>query len=119
MNSIARLPHQVQTLYKEGCKHRDKLLALISSWPLGEYSKVIAFKDIESSFRENLNSSLIDILGWINTLWLEVFQGSVINQDHVMSIWRRLEKKIAGAEYIDAIESDVKDEIGKALSLIL
>ena len=119
MNPFDKLPPHIKALYKEGCRHRDNLLMLLNTWPVGEYSKVIAFKDIDSGFREKINDSLIDILGWINTLWLELFQGSVINQDHVMSIWARLEKKIADAEYIDVIQSDIKGEIEKALSLIL
>ena len=104
MNSFERLPHHIQTLYREGCSHRDNLLAIIDTWPLGELSQVIAFKDIDSGFRDRLKAALSGILAWINTSWLEVFQGTLISQEYLMNIWRELEETLKKAEYIDATQ---------------
>lgn len=111
-------PH-IQRLHDEGCKHKDNLLAILDVWPMGEYSKMIGYKNIDAGFKKTLNTSMTDIKRWVATIWKEVLHDSVYDQQYVTNILKGLEEKIREAEYVDTLKSDTEEIMEQALSLLM
>jgi hypothetical protein len=111
-------PH-IAALHKDGCKHRDKLLRIVDAWPIGEYSKMIAYKSVDGVFRESLNNSITDIKRWVATIWKAVLADSVYDKPYVTNIMRGLEERIKEAEYLDTLKSDINEVMDHALSVLI
>ena len=94
-------------------------MKILDGWPIGEYSKLIAYKRIDGNLKKSLNEALIDIRRWVNTVWQQLLRDSIYDQQYVTDIIRSLEEKVKGAEYADATKSDVEEIMEQALSLIV
>jgi hypothetical protein len=112
------LPPLIQKLYEDGYAHRDNLLTALDKWPVGELSKLIDFKVLDDSVKEEIREALIVINRWFHLLWAEIKQTSVYDQKHIADLLTRLEKKVKEAEYGNTVKSDVNEFMDEAFLLI-
>src|SRR5436853_5740381 len=110
------LPSHVKEIYDSGCRHRDALLTILGSWPVAEYSKLIAFRKIDGNLRNSIKETLITIRQWLNTAWVEILQDrSFSDRRYLTELFQSLEIKMKTAEYLDTLTSDVEELIDDAL----
>ena len=107
--TMEQLPPLVQKLYTDGQVHKECLLKAINDWPLGEYSKLISYKHIDSNMQEGINDALIRLTRWLHSLWGEIENHSIHDKQSIADLLVKLQLRIKEAEYPDAVTADVNE----------
>ena len=113
--SAKHFPKHLQDLYRHGEKCRSKMLSILNSWPVGEYSRRIEFEIRTGRDQEMILQMLREI-----ELWIKALAALRVYEDN-----RRINDILAGVQFAlfqDEYRDNAVDEAGslmdEALSML-
>ncbi|MFN2454067.1 MAG: hypothetical protein ABR577_07580 [Pyrinomonadaceae bacterium] len=100
MNVSDKLPQNIQELYDEGYKLKEKILAFLNAWPLDEQSNAVFISETDGNHQKAVNDLILDARRWFNTLNIEVLPYTVYDRQFLYYILRQVEAAIKKHRYV-------------------